>query len=224
MVLLRERVWTLALGVALACAVGWIFIPGECVVQPLGTTDTFLRGSVFSTFVHPFAFDGVYLLYVILKVSPIFLVALAGAHWARTFEKLRAFVALYALALAGAVSLNPYRWFSDVDLIIIVCVWGILVLVAYQSKASPGSALLSLMSVQLLMSEVYSGLGRYRGLPFWVLVTCLTIVFWYGIFHYSRMLRHGMLGRYTAVNEIGKEAIAYLRTLDDQRNRLEEHR
>jgi Tfp pilus assembly protein PilE len=34
--------------------------------------------------------------------------------------------------------LHPYRAFSDIDLIIIVSVVGILVLVAYESKASPG--------------------------------------------------------------------------------------
>jgi hypothetical protein len=119
------------------------------------------------------------------------------------------------------VALHPYRAFSDIDLIVIVSVWGILVLVAYESKASPGSALLALMSIQLLISEIYSGLGRYRGLPFWVFATCLSIVFSYGIFHYTRMLRHSVLGRYTQVNQIGKEAIAYLRALEDQRDRVE---
>jgi hypothetical protein len=156
-----------------------------------------------------------------LKISPIALVILAAFHWARRFDRLRGVAALYTLALSGAVSLHPYRAFSDIDLIIIVSVWGILVLVAYESKASPGSALLALMSIQLLISEVYSGLGRFRGLPFWVLATCLSIVFAYGIFHYTRMLRHSVLGRYTQVNYIGKDAIAFLRSLEDQRENLE---
>jgi hypothetical protein len=221
MMLLRAKVWTMALMVAAACAVGWIFIPGECVVEPVGSPDGFLRGSVFSTFVHPFAFDWVYALNVLLKLSPIALVILAAYHWQRRFDHLRAVAALYALGLSGAVALHPYRAFSDIDLIVIISVWGILVLVAYESKASPGSALLALISIQLLISEIYSGLGRYRGLPFWVLTTCLSIVFAYGIFHYTRMLRHSVLGRYTQVNQIGKEAIAYLRALEDQRDRLE---
>jgi hypothetical protein len=221
MMLLRTKLWTVALLVAMCCSIGWIFIPGECVVEPLGSPGSFLRDSIFYTFLHPFAFDGVYILNLMLKISPIALVLLAACHWARRFDKLRAMTALYTLALSAAVVLHPYRDFSDVDLIIIVSVWGILVLVAYESKASPGSALLALMSVQLLISEVYSGLGRYRGLPFWVLVTCLSIVFSYGIFHYTRMLRHGVLGRYTAVNEIGKDGIAYLRRLEEQRERLE---
>ena len=211
----------MALVVASACSIGWIFIPGECVVEPVGTPNGFLRGSVFSTFIHPFDFDWVYVLNVMLKLSPIALVILAGYHWARRFDHLRAVAALYALGLSGAVAMHPYRAFSDVDLIVIVSVWGILVLVAYESKASPGSALLALMSIQLLISEIYSGLGRHRGLPFWVLATCLAIVFAYGIFHYTRMLRHGVLGRYTQVNHIGKEAIAYLRTLEEQRDRLD---
>jgi len=211
----------MALMLAAVCAVGWLFIPGECVVEPVGSPDGFLRGSVFSTFVHPFAFDWVYILNLLLKLSPIALVLLATYHWQRRFDHLRAVAALYTLGLSGAVALHPYRAFSDVDLIIIVSVWGILVLVAYQSKASPGSALLALMSIQLLMSDIYSSLGRYRGLPFWVLATCLSIVFAYGIFHYTRMLRHSVLGRYTQVNQIGKEAIAYLRSLEEQRDRLE---
>jgi hypothetical protein len=221
MMLLRAKVWTMALILAGVCSVGWIFIPGECVVEPVGSPDGFLRGSVFATLVHPFEFDPVYFLNLLLKLSPIAIVILAAYHWQRRFDHLRAVAALYALCLSGAVALHPYRAFSDVDLIIIVSVWGILVLVAYESKASPGSALLSLMSVQLLISEIYSGLGRYRGLPFWVLATCLSIVFAYGIFHYTRMLRHSVLGRYTQVNHIGKDAIAYLRALEDQRDRLE---
>ena len=219
--LLRAKVWTLALLVAGLCSVGWIFIPGECVVEPVGSPDGFLRGSVFSGFVHPFAFDWVYVLNLMLKISPIALVILAAFHWARRFDRLRGVAALYTLALSGAVSLHPYRAFSDIDLIIIVSVWGILVLVAYESKASPGSALLALMSIQLLISEVYSGLGRHRGLPFWVLATSLSIVFAYGIFHYTRMLRHSVLGRYTQVNYIGKDAIAFLRSLEEQRENVE---
>ncbi|MBI3854279.1 MAG: hypothetical protein HY293_01165 [Planctomycetes bacterium] len=212
----------MALFLALVCAVAWIFVPGECVIHPAGSSEAWLKGSVFATFVHPFAFDWVYLLYLMLKLSPIALVALATVHWQRRFGKLRGVAAMYALGLSAAVALHPYRYFSDVQLIIIVSLWGIVVLVAHESKASPGSALLALMSVQLVMSEVYSGLGADRGLPFWILVTCLSIVFCYGIFHYTRMLRHSVLGRYTEIHKIGRDGIAYLRQLDAQRRRLEE--
>jgi hypothetical protein len=220
--LLRAKVWTLALLMALVCSVGWIFIPGECVVEPVGSADAFLHGSVFSTFLRPFAFDWVYVLYLLLKLSPIALVALAAFHWSRRFDKLRAVAALFTLVLSGAVALHPYRAFSDVELIIVVSVWGIVILVAYESKASPGSALLALMSIQLLISEVYSGIGAYRGLPFWILVTCLSIVFSYGIFHYTRMLRHSVLGRYTQVRQIDPEAIARRNALLEQQRRLEQ--
>src|SRR5947207_6886950 len=99
MMLLRTKVWTLSLAVAAACSVGCIFIPGECVVEPVGSPDGFLRGSVFSTFVHPFAFGWVYVLNVLLKLSPIGLVVLALYHWQRRFDHLRAAAALYALGL-----------------------------------------------------------------------------------------------------------------------------
>lgn len=217
--IIAAKLWTGALYLALACAIAWIFVPGECVVQPAGTSEHLLSGSVFQTLVRPFAFDGVYVLNLLLKLSPIFLVALAGFHWRRRFDRLRGLAALYALGLSAAVALHPYRYFSDVQLIIIVSVWGIVVLVAHESKASPGSALLALMSIQLGMSEVYSGLGADRGLPFWILLVGLTIVFCYGIFHYTRMLRHAVLGRYTEVAKIGKDGIAFLRQLDEQRQR-----
>jgi hypothetical protein len=218
----RSLVWTVALWLALLCVVGWIFIPGECVVQPAGTSDSFLNGSVFSTFLHPFAFDWVYVLYVLLKLSPIALVALATLHWKRRFDKLRGLAALYALGLSAAVALHPYRYFSDIQLIIIVSIWGIVVLVAHDTKASPGSALLALMSIQLGMSEVYSGLGADRGLPFWILVTGLLIVFSYGIFHYTRPLRHGVLGRFTEIRRIDPKALARRQALEAQRRNLEE--
>src|SRR5215831_4233628 len=137
MMLWRTKIWTMALYLASLCSIGWIFIPGECVVEPVGCPEGFLRGSVFSTLFHPFAFDGTYVLNLMLKLSPIALVLLAAMHWARRFDNLRGVAALYALALSGAVALHPYRAFSDVDLIVIVSVWGILVLVAYESKASP---------------------------------------------------------------------------------------
>lgn len=220
--LFRAKVWTVALTLAMISAVGWILLPGECVVQPAGTSNIFLHGSILSTFIHPFAFDWVYALMVSLKLGPIALVGMAIRHWHQRFGKFRAVAALSALALSGAVALHPYRAFSDVGLIIIVAIWGIVVLVAYQSKASPGSALLALMSIQLAMSEVYSGLGTDRGLPFWLLVTSLTIVFCYGIFHYTRMLRHNVLGRYSEIHNIGREGIAMLRRLEAQRSRLED--
>src|SRR5882762_9021201 len=133
--MIRAQLWTFALIGAFLCSIGWIVLPGECVVQPLGTSSAIL----------------------------------ATLHWRRKFDKLRAPTAFYALILSAAVAFYPYRTFSDVELIAIVGIWGIVVMVAYQSKASPGSALLSLMAIQLLMSEIYSGLGPDRGLPFWVL-------------------------------------------------------
>lgn len=220
--MLRAKLWTLALSLALACCVGWLFIPGECVVHPAGTTGAFLNGSVFRTFVSPFEFDEIYVLYVLLKVSPVALVLLAFFHWKRRFDtKMRAVAALYTLMLSAAVALHPYRSFSDIQLIIIVSVWGIVVLAAHESKASPGAALLALMALQLLMAEVYSSLGPYRGLPFWVFVTGLLIVFSYGIFHYTRMLRHSVLGRFTEIRRIDPAALARRQALMEQQRRLE---
>lgn len=220
--ILRAKLWTVALGLAMTCAVSWLFLPGECVVHPAGTAGAFLAGSIFRTFVSPFEFDEVYALYMLIKLSPLVLVGLATLHWKRRFgNTLRAVAALYTLVLSAAVALNPYRSFSDVHLIIIVSIWGIVVLVAHQSKASPGSALLALMALQLLMAEVYSSLGPYRGLPFWVLATGLLIVFWYGIFHYTRMLRHGVLGRFTEIRRIDPAALARRQALMEQQRRLE---
>jgi uncharacterized membrane protein len=214
--LLRARLWTIALVASLLCAVGWIFLPGECVVRPAGTSDSALAGSVFWTFLHPFSFDGVYILYVLLKLSPIGIGVLAWFHWRRRFERLRGLTALYALALSAAVALHPYRTFSDAQLIAIVGVWGVVVLVAHESKASPGAALLALMSIQLLISEVYSGLGADRGLPFWVFLASLVIIFAYGIFHYTRQLRHSVLGRFTEMRRISPAAMARRAALMDQ--------
>jgi hypothetical protein len=220
--MLRAKLWTVALTLALICSIAWIFVPGECVVHPAGTSGAFLSGSVFRTFVTPFAFDEVYFLYMMLKMSPIALVVLATLHWKRRFDnKLRGVAAIYTLALSAAVALNPYRSFSDVQLIIIVSIWGIVVLVAHESKASPGSALLALMALQLLMAEVYSSLGPYRGLPFWVFATGLLIVFSYGLFHYTRMLRHSVLGRFTEIRRIDPAALARRQALMDQQRRLE---
>ena len=147
---------------------------------------------------------------------------LAVLHWRRHFEKVKSATALYAMVLSAAVAFHPYRSFSDAQLIAIVGFWGIVVLVAYQSKASPGSAMLALMSIQCLMSETYSGLGRYRGLPFWLLMLSQSIVFSYGIFHYTRMLRHGVLGRFTEIHRIDPAAIARRQILLDQRKHLED--
>lgn len=210
----RLQVWWVMLALALLLSLGWIFLPGQCVVQPVGTSEIFLKGSVFSTFLHPFTADWVFALNVMLKVSPVALVLLAIVHWRRRFYAgVRAVTALYTLGLAAAVALHPYRAFSDIELIIIVSIWGILVLVAYESKASPGSALLALMSVQLGISEMYSGLGVYRGTPFWILIVCLSIIFTYGIFHYTRTLRHAVLGRYTEITKLDRKTMAKLRSL-----------
>jgi hypothetical protein len=172
-------------------------------------------------FLHPYTFDLIYVLALFLRFSPIFIVLLALAHWKYGFGRLRAFCAFYALLLATATAFHPFRYFSDVDLIVIVGIWGILILVAYESKASPGAALLSLMSVQAVMGEVYSGLGVDRGLPFWFLTLSMAIVFSYGIFHYSRTLRHSVLGRYTEIRRATPEDLARQRILAEQRRRLE---
>jgi hypothetical protein len=219
--MLRAQLWTVALIGAFLCSLGWIVLPGECVVQPQGTSGSLLQSSILSTILHPFAMNEIYLLYIFLKISPIVVVILAALHWNQKFEKLRAPTAFYALVLSAAVAFYPYRTFSDVDLIAIVGVWGIVVMVAYQSKASPGSALLSLMAIQLLMSEIYSGLGPDRGLPFWVLTVCLSIVFSYGLFHYTRMLRHSVLGRFTEIRPLDPDEIARRQAHAEQKRRLE---
>jgi len=219
---LRAKLWTVALGAAFLSAVAWLGLPGDCVVVPPGAADRLLPTSILGTFVHPFAFDGVYAIDVFLKVTPLVLVAFAALHWRRRFEPVRAAAALYAILLSGAVAFHPYQSFSGSQRIIVVSLWGILVLVAYQSKASPGSGLLALMSFQALISEYYSGLGPYRGLPFRFLAVSLAIVFWYGIFHYTRMLRHSVLGRFTEIRRADPAAIARRQILLDQRKRLED--
>src|SRR5579859_1954900 len=217
----RAQLWTLALTAASLCAIAWILLPGECVVRPVGTGDTLLPTSILGTFLHPFAVDEVFVLYIFIKLSPLMIVGLAILHWKRRFEKLRAFTAIYAIVMSAAVAFYPYRTFSDVQLISIVGVWGVVILVAYQSKASPGSALLALLSIQVLLSEVCSGLGADRGLPFWILTVSLSIVFSYGIFHYTRPLRHSVLGRFTEIRRIDPAALARQQALLDQRRRLE---
>lgn len=219
--ILRAHLWTVALIGALLFSLAWIMLPGECVVRPAGTNGTLLPTSILGTFLHPFEVDEIYVLYVFMKLSPLFIVGLAWMHWKRRFDKLRAPTAFFALILSAAVAFYPYRTFSDTELIAIVGVWGIVVMVAYQSKASPGSALLALMSIQVLMSEVYSGLGADRGLPFWVLTVSLSIVFSYGIFHYTRTLRHSVLGRFTEIRRIDPAALARQQALLEQKRRLE---
>lgn len=217
----KTQLWTIALSIALGCALAWIVVPGECVVRPLGTNGIWLKGSLLSTFLHPFAVDEAYGVTLFLKLSPIVIVILAVLHWRRRFERLRAFTAFYTLLLAAAVVFSPHRLFSDVELIAIVGVWGILVLVSYESKASPGSALLALMPVQVLVSEMFSGLGVDRGLPFWLMTVSVSIVFSYGIFHYTRTLRHTVLGRFTEIRPIDPAAVARRQALAEQRRRLE---
>ncbi len=220
--LIRAQLWTLALSGALVCTAGWLSLPGDCVVVPLGSAGHWFPTSILSTFIHPFSVDEVHAIEVFLKVTPLVIVILALLHWRRHFEKVRAATALYAMVLSAAVAFHPYSSFSDPQLIVIVAIWGIVILVAYQSKASPGSALLALMSIQCLMSEVFSGLGPSRGLPFWLLMLSLSIVCSYGIFHYTRMLRHSVLGRFTEIRRIDPATIARRQILLDQRKHLED--
>jgi len=217
----KTKLWTVALAAALGCALAWIIVPGECVVRPAGTNGTWLKGSLLGTFLHPFTVDEAYVVTMFLKLSPIAIVILAVLHWKWRFDRLRAATAFYALLLAAAVAFSPHRAFSDVELIAIVGVWGIVVLVAYESKASPGSALLALMPVQVLVSEMFSGLGVDRGLPFWLMTVSMSIVFSYGAFHYTRMLRHSVLGRFTEIRRIDPRATARRQALMEQRRRLE---
>jgi len=207
--------------VAFVCSVAWILLPGDCVVRPEGTDGILLPTSILGTFLHPFSVDAVYGLHVFMKVSPIIIVILAGFHWRKKFTWLRAPTAFYALIMSAAVAFYPYRSFSDTELIAVVGIWGIVMLVAYQSKASPGSAQLALLSIQVLLSEVSSGLGPDRGLPFWVLTVGMSIVFSYGIFHYTRPLRHSVLGRFTEIRQIDPAALARRQALLEQRRRLE---
>jgi hypothetical protein len=217
----RAQLWTSALLVAFVCSLAWILLPGECVVRPEGTDGTLLPTSLLGTFLHPFSVDLIFGLHVFMKVSPIVIVVLAALHWKKKFDKFRAVTAFYALVMSAAVAFYPYRTFSDAELIAIVAIWGIIVLAAYQSKASPGSALLALLSIQVLLSEVCSGLGPDRGLPFWILTVCLSIVFSYGLFHYTRMMRHSVLGRFTEIRRIDPAALARRQALLEQQRRLE---
>ena len=217
----RSHLWSGALSVALFCAMAWLLVPGECVVCPYGSADAPLGRSLLASFVQPFANDWTQVLHIFLKVSPIGIVLLAFLHWKRGFRSLRVLTAFYALVLAAAVAFHPYRMVSDTDLIAIVGIWGIVILVADESKASPGSALLALISIQIIMSELYSGLGADRGAPFWMMTVSMSVVFSYGIFHYSRTLRHRVLGRYTEIRPVSPEAIARRDLLAEQRRRLE---
>lgn len=219
--LVRAQLWTVALAGAFLCSLAWLLLPGDCVAVPAGSAERFLPTSIVGTFLHPFSVDEVYAIYVFLKLTPVAIVVLASFHWFQRFERLRAFSALYTMVLSAAVAFHPYRSFSDTQFIIIVGIWGIVVLLAYESKASPGSALLALMSIQIVMSEVYSGLGPYRGLPFWVMMLSQSIVFSYGIFHYTRMLRHSVLGRFTEIRRIDPAAETRRQVLLEQRKRLE---
>lgn len=220
--LIRAHLWTVSLAVAFAASLAWVLLPGDCVVVPAGAESRFLARSILGTIVHPFAVDWVYLLNMTLKLTPIGIVALAFLHWTQRFDKLRAATALFAMILAAAVTFHPYRSFSDTHLIIIVSIWGIIVMVAHSSKASPGSALLALMSMQIVMSELYSGLGVDRGLPFWLMLMSQSIVFSYGLFHYTRMLRHSVLGRFTVIRPLDPGALAHRKQLAEQRRKLEE--
>lgn len=217
----KSLLWTVALSGALVCSLAWIVLPGECVVRPSGTDGTLLPGSLLGGFLHPFAFDEIYFLHLFMKLSPIVIIALAVLHWTRRFDRLRGLTAGYAVVLSATVAFYPYRTFSDIELIAIVGVWGIVILVAHESKASPGSALLALMSIQVVMSEVCSGLGADRGLPFWCLTISQSIVFSYGIFNYTRMLRHSVLGRFTEIRRVDPRAAARNQALLEQRRRLE---
>lgn len=195
----RSKAWTFALWVSGALALGWFLVPGQCVVLPAGLSGFPLAGSSALALLRPLAFDAGYLMDVPVILGPPFLVAFAALHWSRKTTLLRPVAAVYATLLAVIVAFHPARRLPDLELMGVVGAWGVILLVALRSQASPGSALIALLAIQLAMIEIWIGVGPYRGLPFWCLMGCSTVLFAYGIFHYARKLRHSILGRFTTV-------------------------
>jgi len=195
----RSRVWTAALVAALALALGWLLLPGVCVVLPAGTSDHLLARSVALQMVRPFPIDRWYALDLAYALGPVILVLLAIAHWWRKVTLLRIVTVTYGFMMSIMIAFHPARHEMDLMIVGAVGLWSIVLLLALRSKASPGSALVALVAAQLASVEAFVGLGPARGLPYWCLMACLAIIFVYGLLHYTRKLRHNILGRFTTI-------------------------
>ncbi len=195
----RASAWTAALGVALVLALAWILVPGKYVVQAQGTADHVLARTVLLSLLRPFEGGWVYLFDIALAIGPIVLVLLSFAHWRRKVTVVRLVSAGYALLFSFILAFHPARRLEDLMLIGVVGVWAIVLLLAFRSKASPGAALIALLALQMMTIEAFVGLGSYRGIPYYCLMGCLVIVFAYGLLHYTRKLRHSILGRFTTI-------------------------
>jgi len=209
----RSRIWSAALWAALVLAWGWLLLPGTAVVLPAGTSGWLFHRSVLLSVLHPFRRDWVYPLDVALATGPLILVLLAMAHWRRMATLVRAFSVVFALVYSAMFAVHPARRMMDLMLMGVVGAWALILLVGFRSKASPGSALVALLALQLGITAFYVGLGPYRGIPYWCFLGCVGIVFSYGLLHYTRKMRHRILGRFTVI-QLRKPAA------DDQRRAL----
>jgi hypothetical protein len=196
----RSGSWTAALVIALLLSGGWLLLPGICVVLPAGTSGSLFSRSVLLQLLYPFERDWVYPLNLLHGLGPIILVLVAMCHWWRKVQMVRVVTIFYAIGLSIMFALHPARRLMDFMIIGVVGTWACILLVALRSKASPGSALVALMALQLGTVESFVGLGPYRGLPYWCLMTCLGIIFLYGVLHYTRKFRHKVLGRFTTIH------------------------
>jgi hypothetical protein len=195
----RASAWTAALGVALVLALAWLLVPGKYVVQAQGTSDHPLARTVLLSLMRPFEWGWVYLLDLALAIGPIVLVLLSLAHWRRKVPLVRTVSVGYALLFSVILAFHPARRIEDLMLMGVVGAWSIVLLMAFRSKASPGAALIALLALQMMTIEAFVGLGTYRGIPYFCLMGCLVIVFAYGLLHYTRKLRHSILGRFTTI-------------------------
>jgi hypothetical protein len=195
----RSRLWSVALWTALVLAWGWLLLPGVCVVLPAGTSEHPLARSVLLSILRPFRREWGYLLDVAFAIGPLILVLLAMAHWRRMNVLVRSGAVLFALLFSAMFAFHPARRMMDLMLMGVVGFWALILLIGFRSKASPGSALVALLALQLATAAYYVGLGPYRGIPYWCLLGCLGIVFVYGLLHYTRKLRHRILGRFTVI-------------------------
>jgi len=195
----RASAWTAALGVAMILALAWLLVPGRYVVQPEGTWDHPLARTVLLSLLRPFEPGWGNLFEVAYGLGPVILVLLAFAHWRRKATLVRVIAAGYAVLLSAVLTFHPARRLQDLMLMGVVGVWAIVILLAFRSKASPGSALVALLALQMITIEACAGLGWYRGIPYYCLLGCLTLVFVYGLLHYTRKLRHSILGRFTTI-------------------------
>jgi hypothetical protein len=209
----RSRLWSVALWTALVLAWGWLLLPGVCVVLPAGTSESLLARSVLLSILRPFRKDWEYPLEVLFAFGPLILVLLAMAHWRRMTWLVRSFSVVFALLFSAMFAFHPARRMMDLMLMGVVGFWALILLVGFRSKASPGSALVALLALQLGTTAFFVGLGPYRGIPYWCLLGCLGIVFVYGLLHYTRKLRHRILGRFTVIQRRRPSMVDHRRAL-----------